>query len=247
MLDHARLVDDLHDPVRAARVGEQRVGAELQQDLGVGGASAAHRADALGARTVEDDDEPRDAAFDDLFVDDVGLVQAHERHRVGGVLDLDGERGRAGGSLSPPTGWFVSGQGVGGRLVTRNDDVERLGDGVVAGQGEGGDASAEHGHDRTSGDQRLAASGECHVGNLLGTGWFRFGLALVEGPFMRMGPDRDPGRCYRRFGDASNTRAHFDMNVTSPPAGGSARRAGGGWRTAAPSWSSSPPGCAKAG
>ena len=42
---------------------------------------------------VEHDDEPRDAALDDLLVDDVGLVEPDERLGLGRVLHLDREHG----------------------------------------------------------------------------------------------------------------------------------------------------------
>ena len=71
--------------------------------------------DALGARAVEDRDEPRDAAFDDLFVDDVGLVEADERHRSR-ACSRPSPRARGGPAVPCllRRDSFVRGHGVGG-------------------------------------------------------------------------------------------------------------------------------------
>src|SRR5581483_4933302 len=73
------------------RVGEQGP-VERAGDGDVGGAGRAHRPDRRRVLGVEDGGEAGQAAFDELFVDDVGLVEAALGPGGGGVVDLDHER-----------------------------------------------------------------------------------------------------------------------------------------------------------
>ena len=104
---HAGVLDDRAHALGTPAEREQRVLAERRQDVGVGRADAAHRADAVRLVAVEEHDEAGDAAFDDLFVHDVGALQAGERLGVGRVLDLHGEHRPVGRLL-------VAGQGLAG-------------------------------------------------------------------------------------------------------------------------------------
>src|SRR5665213_2393438 len=94
---------------RATGVGEDP--AEGPHDLSIGGTHRAHRPDLLGCVRVEDRRQSRDAAIHDLFVDDVRLIDAPLWECLGGVLDLDRERG----SLHRETRWIgKTGQRRGG-------------------------------------------------------------------------------------------------------------------------------------
>ena len=91
--------------------------AERREDVGVRRPDAADRADAVRLVALEDDDEAGDAALDDLFVHDVGPLQAGERLGVGRVLDLHGEHRPVGRFLVAGKGLAGEGAGSGGRLV----------------------------------------------------------------------------------------------------------------------------------
>ena len=104
MLDHAGLADDVHDLGRAAGVARAADAAELQEDLRVGRAALPHRADARRRPRMEDGDEPRDAALDDLLVDDVGLVEPASGYASGVFSTLTASAGRFGIGLPPAGG-----------------------------------------------------------------------------------------------------------------------------------------------
>ena len=62
--------------------GEGEDPADRKDDLAVGAPDRSHRADLGRQVRVEDGGESGDAALDDLFVDDVGLVDAVLRMRL---------------------------------------------------------------------------------------------------------------------------------------------------------------------